>query len=132
MATIQRFEDLEIWQVSRKLSLLVCELTLKANFSKEFALKDQIKRSAGSVMDNIAEGFDRNGRNEFIQFLGFSKGSVAEVQSQLYRSLDYKVISGEEFETCYKLAEEIKNKIGGFIKYLNASNFSGLKFKNRI
>jgi four helix bundle protein len=82
MATFQKFEELEIWQLSRKLSQIVYNFTMKAGFSKEYALKDKIKRSIGSVMDNIAEGFDRNGNAEFIHFLTIAKGSVAEVQSQ--------------------------------------------------
>ena len=94
-------------------------------------LKDQINGSSGSVIDNIAEGFESNSRNEFVQFLSFSKGSSGEVKSQLYRALDRKYISQEIFEHLYKKADEIGNKTGVFIKYLNSSEFRGTKFKNR-
>jgi four helix bundle protein len=131
MATYRRFEDLEIWQLSRQLSLLIFSYTLQEKFAKDFSLKDQIKRAAGSVMDNIAEGFDRGGNKEFVNFLGFSKGSSGEVQSQLYRALDFAVIDQEQFDKAYNMAGELKNKIGGFIKYLNTSEFKGIKFKDR-
>ena len=131
MATFQKFEELEIWQLSRKLSQIVYNFTMKAGFSKEYVLKDQIKRSIGSVMDNIAEGFDRNGNAEFIHFLTIAKGSVAEVQSQLYRSFDYQLITEVELNSSYALGNEIKNKIGAFIKYLNTTKIKGLKFKDR-
>ena len=104
----------------------------KSEFSKDFKLKDQINGSSGSVMDNIAEGFGRGSRKEFIQFLGIAKGSLDEVKSQLYRCLDRNYISQSEFEIVYKLTEDIGKRIHGFIKYLNTSETSGLKFKNRV
>lgn len=131
MATFKRFEDLEIWQLSRKLARLIYSYTLLEKFSKDFSLKDQIKRSSGSVMDNIAEGFERSGNREFINFLAIAKASSGEVQSQLYRAKDFDLINEEQFTAAYNLSEEIKNKIGGFIKYLNASEFKGIKFKDR-
>jgi four helix bundle protein len=88
MATITKFEDLEVWQIARTLSRLIYSLSAKGNFSKDYALKNQIHSSSGSAMDNIAEGFGRAGKIEFIQFLGFSNGSACEVKSQLYRALD--------------------------------------------
>ncbi len=132
MATIKKFEDLEIWQLSRTLAIEIFDLyTASEQFSKDYKLKDQINGSSGSVMDNIAEGFERNSRNEFVQFLSFSKGSSGEVKSQLYRALDRKYISQEIFEHLYKKAGKIGNKTGAFIKYLNSSEFKGTKFKNR-
>lgn len=131
MATYRRFEDLEIWLLSRKLAQLVFAFTIQEKYAKDFSLKDQIKRSSGSVMDNIAEGFERGGNKEFVNFLTIAKASVGEVQSQLYRSVDYLLITQGEFDSAYNLADEIKNKIGGFIKYLNASEFKGIKFKDR-
>jgi len=92
MATITRFEDLEIWKKARMLSLIIYEFAQKDILIKEFKFKEQIKSAAGSVMDNIAEGFERSGRLEFINFLGFAKGSCGEVKSQLYRALDQKLI----------------------------------------
>ena len=93
MATINRFEDIEAWQHAERLEREIFKLTLEGEFAKDFSLKDQIRRSTGSVMDNIAEGFERSGNREFIQFLSISKGSCGEVQSQLYRALDQSYLS---------------------------------------
>lgn len=87
MATIKKFEDLEVWQMARKFADSIYHLTLQEKFSKEYKFKDQIKNSSGSVMDNIAEGFGRESRLEFINFLSIAKGSLYESQSQLYRRL---------------------------------------------
>ncbi len=81
MATIHRFEDLEIWQKGRTLCNAIYPLTLNGSFEKDFKLRDQINGSSGSVMDNIAEGFERDGKNEFRQFLSIAKGSCGEVRS---------------------------------------------------
>ncbi len=118
MANINNFEDLKSWQKARELCICVYELTNKESFRREFSLKDQIKRSSGSVMDNIAEGFDRSSSKDFRRFLFYSKGSCSEVKSQLFRALDQKYITKEEFEKCYKLAIEAGKLIGGFINYL--------------
>ncbi|MCF6357372.1 MAG: four helix bundle protein [Draconibacterium sp.] len=99
MSTIKQFEDLEIWQFARVLAKEVNEMTHREKFYRDFSLKDQIKRSSGSVMDNIAEGFERDGNKEFHQFLSYSKDSFGETRSQLYRALDYNYISEKEFET---------------------------------
>jgi four helix bundle protein len=129
MGTVKRFEDLEVWKETRKLVKSVHESVSEPKFSKDFTLKDQILRSSSSVMDNIAEGFDRDGNKEFIHFLTISKGSLAETKSQLYRALDFEYISKDEFEKMYELAELIGKQIGGFIKYLQQSEFKGNKFK---
>jgi len=132
MPTITKFEDLEIWQLARELANEIFETYTKSDeFSKDFKLKDQINSSSGSVMDNIAEGFERSGRNEFINFLSVSKGSAGEVKSQLYRALDRKYISAEKFERLYQKADIIGKKDGAFINYLNSSEHKGQKFKNR-
>ena len=88
MATIQRFEEIEAWQVARELTRSVYECSKSGSFAKDFALRDQIRRAAISVMSNIAEGFERGGNAEFIQFLSIAKGSAAEVETQLYVALD--------------------------------------------
>lgn len=93
MATIQKFEDLEIWQLARELAKEIFILTQTDKLSGDFSLKDQMNRSAGSIMDNIAEGFGRGSRLEFIQFLNISTGSADELKSQLYRCLDREFIS---------------------------------------
>ncbi|MCY7410714.1 MAG: four helix bundle protein [Chitinophagales bacterium] len=96
MATIKDFEDLQTWQMARELNKRIFSLTLYHLFSKDYSLKDQIRRSSGSVMDNIAEGFERDGNKEFINYLSFSKGSAGEVRSQLVRAFDYKYVSQSE------------------------------------
>ena len=132
MATITKFEELEIWKLARELANEIFDLfTGSESFSRDFKLKDQINGSSGSVMDNIAEGFERGGRNEFINFLTFSKGSAGEVKSQLYRALDRKYITQEQFDHLYEKTDLIGKKTGAFINYLNSSPHKGNKFKNR-
>ncbi|MFO7828170.1 MAG: four helix bundle protein [Bacteroidales bacterium] len=127
MATIEKFEDLEVWKKARELCKLIHKYTLKDSFAKDFSLKDQIKRSSGSVMDNIAEGFDRGGKKEFIQFLFISKSSSSETKSQLYRALDYGYINQEEFEVAYNKCSEIASMETGLINYLKNSPYKGKK-----
>ena len=103
MATIKSFEDLDNWKLARQICHKVFEITNKNEFSKDFSLKDQIRRSSGSIMDNISEGFEREGKKEFIQYLSISKGSSGECRSQLYRAIDRKYITGEEFDELYNL-----------------------------
>jgi len=131
MATVTRFEDLEVWQLARELCKSVKAITSKGDFAKDFTLKNQIQASSGSVMDNIAEGFGRAGKKEFIQFLGIANGSANETKSQLHRALDYNYISKEEFEKSYEIADKMSRKIGSFIAYLNSSDVKGEKFRNR-
>lgn len=132
MSTITKFEDLEVWQIARELANEIFEVySASEEFSKDYKLKDQINASSGSVMDNIAEGFERSGRNEFINFLTYSKGSAGEVKSQLYRARDRKYISIEQFDRLYQKADIVGKKEGAFINYLNSSSHKGTKFKNR-
>jgi four helix bundle protein len=132
MATITRFEDLEVWQLARELAAEIFQTYSSSElFLKDYKLKEQINGAAGSVMDNIAEGFERGGRNEFINFLAIAKGSCGEVQSQLYRALDRQYITQERFDFLYNKAAEIGRKTGAFINYLKVSVYKGNKFKNR-
>lgn len=131
MATIQKFEDLEVWKKARILSDKVYPLTFKEPVSSDFRMKDQMRGSVGSIMDNIAEGFERGSKLEFINSLTTSKGETGELKSQLYRCLDNKYISQKLFDELYNLADEITKMITGFINYLNKSKIKGQKFKNR-
>lgn len=129
MSTFNRFEDILAWQKTRELCKMLNGFTLKELFSRDFKLVSQIKSSSGSVMDNIAEGFERGGNKEFIQFLFISKGSAGETRSQLYRALDNSYISEEEFQKAYCLAEDISKLVAGLINHLKSSDIKGDKFK---
>ncbi len=132
MATINAFEDLTIWKKSRELNNTLYSYMKRENFSKDYKLVNQINGSCGSIMDNIAEGFGRGSRNEFIQFLSYSRGSTNEFKSQLYRALDRNYISKNEFDLSYNQADYISNAIRKFIAYLNTTIHKGQKFKNRL
>lgn len=131
MATINKFEDIEAWQLARQLSDDIYKAASTGTFARDFELKNQINAASGSVMDNIAEGFGRGGRNEFLNFLGIASGSLNETKSQLYRAFDRKHIDQEQFNYLYNLADQTGNKLGRFIQYLNTSEHKGSKFKNR-
>jgi four helix bundle protein len=128
MATIKRFEDLEIWQESRRLSKEIILLSKTTDLKTDFKLKGQIKSSSGSVMDNIAEGFERNGNGEFKQFLSVAKGSAGESRSQLYRVFDNDYITEEKLNMLVADYEKLSIKIHNFITYLNNNDFKGPKF----
>lgn len=130
MATLRRFEDLEIWQEARILSKEIIEFTRNTDLKSDFRLRDQIKSSSGSVMDNIAEGFERDGNLEFRQFLSIAKGSAGETRSQLYRIYDNGYISNKEMIALTSKYETLSKRIANFITYLNKKDFKGNKFKN--
>ncbi len=129
MATIKRFEDLEIWQEARKLSKEIVDIAKHTELNTDFRFKEQIKAASGSVMDNIAEGFERNGNMEFRQFLSIAKGSAGEVRSQIYRLYDNDYINKERFDFLIAEYEKLSGKINNFIGYLNKNNFKGTKFQ---
>ncbi|MET3730842.1 four helix bundle protein [Moheibacter stercoris] len=129
MATIEKFEDLEIWMEARKISAKIHELSIETELKNDFGLRNQIKNSSGSIMDNIAEGFERGGNLEFRQFLSIAKGSAGETRSQLYRLFDSNYIEEKEFEDLKVRLENLSGKIQNFIKYLNKKDFKGDKFK---
>jgi len=131
MGTIQNFEDLIVWQKSRILCQEIFLLITNGKFARDFALIDQVNRSSGSVMDNIAEGFGRMGNNEFINFLTYSYASATESKSQLYRALDRNYITKEKSEELINLIEEIKKIINALISYLRKTELRGQKFKYR-
>jgi four helix bundle protein len=128
MATIKRFEDLEIWQDARKLSKEIILISKNTELNRDFKLKAQIKDSSGSVMDNIAEGFERNGNAEFRQFLSIAKGSAGETRSQLYRVFDNEYINEVHLNHLIFECEKLSIKIHNFITYLNKNDFKGTKF----
>lgn len=115
--------------MARKLSAAIYSTTNSGGFSRDFGLKDQIRRAAVSVMSNISEGFDRGGNKEFIQFLYIAKGSAAEIQAQLYVALDAEYISPEKFQDLYGQAKSTAKLSGGFIRYLAGTKHKGVKFK---
>lgn len=126
---IDRFEDLEVWQIARELCQEVEILIETTSLGKRYALKDQMDRSSGSIMDNIAEGFGRGGNLEFRNFLGYSKGSCHELKSQLYRAFDKKLITEEQFESLSEQCNRENTKLGSFISYLTRTEHKGIKFK---
>ena len=129
MATFQKFTDIEAWQKAPKLTFEIYEVTKRAPFSRDFELRGQIRDASVSIMSKIAEGFDRSGTGEFIQFLSIAKGSAAEVISQLYVALDQKYITKEEFDRLCSLATEVGREIGALMNYLRKSGIKGVKFR---
>lgn len=129
MARIEKFEELEVWQKAREICLFVNHLFQTTEIGKNYRLRNQMEGSSGSIMDNIAEGFDRDGNKEFVNFLSFSKGSVSELKSQTYRAFDKKLISKEEYNKLIEMCELEKNKLGAFMYYLRNSEIKGQKFK---
>lgn len=123
------FEDLPIWQLARKQHQEVVVLTAEVGFSKDFRLRDQIRAAAGSVMDNIAEGFGRAGNKEFINFLTIARGSNDETRSQGYQALDRGYISQENLNTFVENSKQLSDQLTAFIQYLQNSDYKGTKFK---
>ncbi|BFM44239.1 four helix bundle protein [Flavobacterium sp. CFS9] len=129
MAKIEKFEDLEIWRLAREICQQIEYLIQNTNLKTNYSLTNQIDRSSGSIMDNITEGFERNGNREFIIFLSIAKGSAGEVKSQSYRAFDKKLITEEQYLELNEKVELVKNKIGAMMNYLNKCEIKGLKFK---
>lgn len=131
MATINKFEEIISWKEARELNKILAKLIAEKRFEHNYRLINQIEGSAGSVMDNIAEGFERGGNREFIQFLFISKGSCGELRSQLYRALDRNYISQQEFDLFSVHAMKISSLIQKLITYLENSEIKGVKYKGR-
>lgn len=115
---INKFEDLEIWKIALRATKLVYDLTAKKDFSKDFALREQIRRAIISVSSNIVEGFEKRNNNEFVRYLKISKGSAGETRNQLYIALAIGYINKGEFDKVNELLLELASKIGAFLNYL--------------
>ena len=120
MATIEKFEDLDVWQNARKLTNSIYDYSDLGAFSRDFGLRDQMRRAAVSVMSNVAEGFESLTQALFIQYLGRAKGSAGELRAQLYVALDRKYISQEQFQNARTLAETCSRQSQNFIQYLES------------
>jgi four helix bundle protein len=131
MPTIKSFEDLKVWKDSRIFVKEIYALINNFPAKENYGLTSQITRAAVSIMSNIAEGFCRESNKEFIRFLTISRGSTAEVQSDLFIALDLKYIKQKEFQNTYSMAEKLGKQINGLIKYLRA-NIKMNTQKNKI
>jgi four helix bundle protein len=131
MATVFRFEDLEVWKLARLIAKRIFQITSDRSFPRDYGYIHQINDAAGSIMDNIAEGFERGSRLEFVNHLSFSKGSAGEVRSQLYRGFDKRYYDEKTFEELLEMLKSESGKLSNLITYLNERSTKGLKFKNR-
>jgi len=129
MATVKRFEDLEAFQMTRELTRQLYRVTGTGRFARDYGLRDQITRAAISVMSNVAEGFERGGDKEFLQFFSLAKGSCGEIRAQLYVGIDQGYIDEQQFTTLVDQASRIGRALAGLMKYLRESQFRGSKFK---
>jgi four helix bundle protein len=120
MATAKQFEDLRVWQDARALVKDIYESSKQRDFYRDIGLREQIRRAATSAMSNIAEGFERGTRKEFIQFLNIAKGSVGETRSQLYVSLDQTYLTEARFNELKAQATDLSRRIAAFISYLES------------
>ena len=129
MATIKRFEEIVAWQEARKLACMIYNLTSTGSFTKDFGLRDQIRRAAVSVGSNIAEGFERNGNREFEKFLWIAKGSAGEIISQLYTAIDVGYVTSEKVADVVEQARHCTYLIYKFIQSLKTSTITGERYK---
>lgn len=132
MANIERFEDLEVWQLAKDVANRIYDETSTGKFSLDYVLRDQIRRAVVSIFSNIAEGFERNGNKEFLQFLSIAKASCGEVRAQLIFARDRDYISSEQFEILRNNLLSLSNQLGGFIKYLRMSEIKGIKHSKKV
>ena len=119
MGKINRFEDIQAWQKARELNKKIYDITRNSHISKDFFLRDQIRRASVSIMSNVAEGYGRKSKKEFANFLNMAHGSAAEVQSHFYIALDLGYISQQEFDELYEKTDEVSKMIQSFMNYLN-------------
>jgi len=129
MATFKKFEDIECWRKARNLTNRIYAISAQGAFARDFGLRDQIRKASVSIMSNIAEGFDRSGTAEFVQFLATAKGSASEVRAQLYVALDQGYIDDVIFNELINEAAETGRMIGGLMNYLRTSGYKCTKYK---
>lgn len=127
MASIRRFEDLEVWQKSRVLYKKILSIIQEGRLERNYRFIAQVESAVGSVMDNIAEGFERGGRLEFIQFLGYAKGSCGELRSQIYRMLDARYLLQDEFDDLLNDVISISSQLQKLIAYLQRTEIEGIR-----
>jgi len=120
MTTAKRFEDLEVWQKAKELTNLIYRVSLSGTFSRDFGLRDQMRRAAVSIMSNIAEGFESQTQLMFIQYLGRAKGSAGELRAQLYIAFEQNYLTQDEFNSALSLAEVCSKQLARFIQYLES------------
>ena len=129
MAKIEKFEDILSWKRSRELTKQIYEVTSAGEFRRDFGLRDQIRKASVSILSNIAEGFERGGDREFLQFLAVAKGSCGEVRAQLYVAYDQGYVALDKFEALSNGAAEVSGLLSGFMKYLKQSELRGHKYQ---
>lgn len=126
------FEDLEIWKAARELTNKIYKITADGVFSKDYGLREQIRRASVSIVSNIAEGYERGGNQELIQFLSIAKGSCGEVRCQLYIAGDQEYIAQEELILVIEQCKKLSIMISNFIKYLKSSQYKGMKYRKSV
>ncbi len=128
MARIERFEDMQVWRLTRAMVRDIYAATSRGGFARDFALRDQMRRAAVSVLSNIAEGFERGGNREFIHFLYIAKGSAGELRAQMYVVQDQGYMSGAERDVIGRQLEQVSKQLRGLIDYLRGSDLKGERF----
>jgi four helix bundle protein len=129
MAKVKKFEEIQSWKKARSLTKEIYRATLTGSFARDFGLKDQMRRASVSILSNIAEGFERGGDKEFLQFLAVAKGSAGELRAQLYVAFDQQYVSMETFDFLRTEVTEVSQLISGFMKYLKESDLRGSKLR---
>ncbi len=129
MATIDNFEDIQVWQRARVLTREIYTITNNGSFLRDSGLVDQIRRACVSVMSNIAEGFERSGTKEFKHFLSIAKGSAGEVRSHLYVAFDQGYMEKDTFDHLVTESTVISKMLNGLISYLKATSIKGMKYR---
>ena len=132
MATIKRFEDVEAWKRGRELTAALYRATNTRLFERDYALRNQMRRAAVSILSNVAEGFDRNGVGELRQFLAQAKGSTTKLQAQLYVALDVGYLDQQTFDDLHRQTRDDQNLLGGFLRYLSTSTLRGSKYPKPV